>query len=737
MLAICVVALVAFWLGLALDYLPVMLGGTEMPWLARALLLTVLTIAISIIVVKLLLGRLHRPLPDDSLALLVERHHPSLGGRLITAVQLNQDGRDGDSHSPELLRKVHQQAAEAIDKVDPNRIFRWEPLARKAMIAGPLVLMMLLFAVISPSAFGRAVGRLTLLSDEPWPRRADLEMVGIELPVVSASESETIEPELQSFEQRSLRLPKGSNGTLRIKAQAEDAEVPVVCTVYYRTESGTRGQSNMRRVGRVKDGYQSFVLDGPPLAGLSESFTFNVHGLDDRLDGYSVTAVQPPAITSMNVQVRYPNYLRSEGAGEFDLQTDYKAGLRVSEGSDVTLSATSSVPLGDVDIMLKTDGGERSAESIRFSEDRLGVRVSIDDFAAPTTIRIVPRDDSGISAQAAYRYFLSAVVDEPPELELSLQGVGTAVTPIARLPIQAAATDDYGVEQLRVLVTPSSDQPETRSASETLTMDRDGQASSVIDLRDLVADKTLDQLKPGEAINVFGEASDKYDLGTSHLTRSEVFRLQVVTAEELLALLERRELAMRSRLEQTIDETRGLRDALDALRRRGFEAENQPKDEQERTRQEQVWRLRVQQRGLQAQKTSEELSGIAASLDDLLQEMVNNRVDSTDRRKRIGQGVRDPLKKIVSEPLAKLIEQIKDVEEKVDNPQKAAEITSQAVQTAEEVLLQLTAVLDKMLDIESYNEILDIVRGLIDDLDQLSEDTEKEHGKSFRKFFED
>jgi hypothetical protein len=121
LLTLLAVLLAAFWLGLALDYLPVVLGGTEMPWLARLiLLLTVLTLMLGI-AWKMLIGRLKRPLPDDSLALLVERHHPDLGGRLVTAVQLNQPGREGDSHSPELLRQVHDQAAAKIDQVDPGR----------------------------------------------------------------------------------------------------------------------------------------------------------------------------------------------------------------------------------------------------------------------------------------------------------------------------------------------------------------------------------------------------------------------------------------------------------------------------------------------------------------------------------------------------------------------------------------------------------------------------------------
>ena len=736
-LAILAVALLAFWIGLALDYLPVLLGGTEMPFLARALLLIVVAALIIWIVVKMLVGRLNRALPDDSLALLVERHHPKLAGRLVTAVQLNQPDRTGDSHSPELLKRVHKEAAAAVDEVDPNRVFRWEPLVRKAMVVGPLALLMLGFAIISPSAFGRATSRLTLLSDDPWPRRAHLEMVGIELPAVTASEQETSEPDLLTFDEGTIRLPRGSNATLRIRAEADKSEVPVVCTVYYRGDDGTRGQTNMRRVGRVIDGYQSFVLEGSPLSGLSDSFTFSVHGLDDRLESYRVEAVQPPAITEMNVEVRYSDYLRTEGSGAVDRETEYKAGLRISEGSDVTLVANSSTPLGDADVMLKTDAGESVPNGVSYSDDRRQMRLELNDFKNATTVRIVPRDQNGISAQAAYRYFMGVVLDEPPEVELRLKGVGSAVTAIARIPVELVAKDDYGVDRLWVKVAPSSDAEQSpKTASSEPELDREGNASIVMDVRDLVTDGELDELETGGAISVYAEATDRYDLGATHLTRSELFRLRVVTPEALLALLERRELAMRARLEQTIDETRTLRDTLDQLRRRAFESSDEITDDDEAKRQIQVNRLRVQQSGLQASKTSDELSGIATALNDMLLEMVNNRVDSVDRRERISTGVRDPLKKIVEDPLARLIAQLEQVEQSVDKPAQAAEKTAVAVQQAEEVLLQLTAVLEKMLDLESYNEILDIVRGLIDDQEELSEETKEEQRRSLRELFE-
>jgi hypothetical protein len=733
--------LIAFWLGLALDYLPVKLGGTEMPRLARTLLLIAVAGVVLVILGRMLFGRLSRPLPDDSLALLVERQHPSLGGRLVTAVQLSEADRQGDSHSPRLLEEVHKQAAAAIDQVDPNRVFRSEPLVRKAMVAVPLALCALGFLILSPQAFGRAASRLTLLSDEPWPRRAQLEMVGVELPVVAASDEQTDAPELIEFQDRQIRLPQGSNGTLRIRAKAEGAELPVLCTVYYRTDSGTRGQSNMRRVGRVIDGYQSFVLDGPPLSGLSESFVLDVRGLDDRLDDYRVEAVPPPALTDMTVSVRYPNYLRSEGSSEVDWSSTYQSGLRLREGSDVTLTAKSSVPMGESDLLVKTDTGELTEVPLRYSDDRMSVSMTLGDIRSATTISIVPSDADGISAQAPYRYFLGVVLDEPPELEMRLKGIGTAVTPIARIPIEAMATDDYGVSDLVISVTPSGENSEVagdaRSASFTPPLSRQGRAETELDLRDLVAEGRLPAIAPGGAISVLGEASDRYDLGDPHLTRSEVYRLQIVSPEELLALMERRELALRSRLEQTIDETRNLRDALDLIRRRGFENADSGEgvDEEELTRDLQVRKLRIQQSGLQASKTSQELSGIAASLDDILREMVNNRVDSVDRQERIGRGVRDPLQSIVDDPLRRLQDQIAEMERAVEKGEIAAETASDAVETAEEVLLQLTAVLEKMLDLESYNEILDMVRELIDDQQRLLEETKEERKKRVLDLF--
>ena len=390
---------------------------------------------------------------------------------------------------------------------------------------------------------------------------------------------------------------------------------------------------------------------------------------------------------------------------------------------------------------VKSDTAEDRQVELNYSEDRHELTIPLNDFQSASLVSILPRDRDGISAQAPYRYFLGIVLDQPPELNVRLIGIGTAVTPIAKIPVTATARDDYGVRQLNVSISPAAGQGEgDQQAGETLTvspsLDRDGSAVIELDLRDSVATGQLTELMPGNAINLIVEAFDHYNLKDSgHVTRSEVYRLQVVSPEDLLALMERRELALRARLEQTIDETRSLRESLDLLRRQSFEESAEGADT-DPTRNRQVRLLRIQQSELQAGKTSEELSGIAFALDDILLEMTNNRVDSVDRRERIGVGVRDPLRQIVEEPLRQLRDQIGAIETSVDDLPAARDKAAAAVQTAEEVLLRLTAVLEQMLDLESYNEILDMVRDLIGDQQGLLEDTKSERKKRVLELFE-
>ena len=52
-----------------------------------------------------------------------------------------------------------------------------------------------------------------------------------------------------------------------------------------------------------------------------------------------------------------------------------------------------------------------------------------------------------------------------------------------------------------------------------------------------------------------------------------------------------------------------------------------------------------------------------------------------------------------------------------------------ALDRADVVLLKMSVVLDNMLELETYNELIDLIRGLIDDQEQINEKTQQERKK--------
>ncbi|WP_145094104.1 polyketide synthase [Rosistilla carotiformis] len=734
----------AFWGGLLLDYGPILLGGLEMPRSARILLLVALFVVLVVLAIRLLGERLSAELPDESLALLLERQHPELGERLMTSVQLAHAESNLDAHSRPLYEHVRREAAQLSDGLDIRRVFQWKPLIHKAIAAGLMLLAVMVFVVVTPSIASHAISRLLTLSDDPWPRKAKLEMVGVEVPIVSFADPDSSAPpevKLLTFEDRSLRLARGGSATLRVRAIAEDRVVPELCTVHYETASGQRGQANMRRVGGQRNGYQEFSLDGPPLDGLAEDVRFTVRGLDDRLSDFRVRVVDPPAIAQLEIQCRYPEYLRDpqNTSDAADLIVNYAPGLRIREGSDLKVVGYSSKPLSRVDVMLRSADGDGKVESAKVASDGMSFALSLPRFSEDQTLLLLPVDRLEISAGAPFRFFLGVVNDQPPEISLNLVGIGSAITPVAKIPFMGTVKDDYELSRTEIALA-AANQQNVQPVLRDVQPQRDGSFEGQVDLRALVADDVMKSMAPGERLNLFAEATDRYSLADRHVTQSDLYGLDVVSPEELLGRLERRELGLRARLEQSIDEIRQLRDVLKTISSDDWQAPEsatamvQDGDE-ESLRAEQLRVLRIQQSSLQANKTGEELTGIAASLGDIILEMENNRVDSVDRRQRITSQVRQPLEAVVGGELKSLRALIEELSRVARDPASGPEVAGQAVEAAEEVLLRLTAILDSMLDLESYNEILDIVRDLIDRQNRLIDDTKDEQKRRVLDLF--
>ena len=133
----------------------------------------------------------------------------------------------------------------------------------------------------------------------------------------------------------------------------------------------------------------------------------------------------------------------------------------------------------------------------------------------------------------------------------------------------------------------------------------------------------------------------------------------------------------------------------------------------------------------QSQKSVAEVQGVAAGFLDIREELINNRVDTEDRKNRLKEQIADPLKKTCDEQFPRLNERMAALETKlreigVGSAEAARPLSDESLDQANVVLGELEAVLAKMQDLETYNELLDIVRDLLKDQQKLIERTQQE-----------
>ncbi|MDP6722256.1 MAG: hypothetical protein QGF59_26565, partial [Pirellulaceae bacterium] len=331
-----------FWASLAVDYLPVLLGASEMPREARAVLLAVIAIVLAWILYRWVFRRTFVRMPNRSMAMLLERRFGHFKDGLITSVELNGTEVDPDT-SERMLSQTQTEAVGSLRQVRLSSVFDARPLAFSLIGAVVLTGSVGLFYAAQANAFRIGVERIYGLGDTPWPRNAKIEVIGVSVPQSSQGSDEAVRAKLVSFVDQNVKVARGASVTLTVRADGAAKVVPEVCTIYYRTAEGDRGRVNMTRVGRIRDGFQTYSYNGKPLKGILSTVTFDVVGYDHRLRGYTMQVVDAPAVVAADLRCNFPKYMVNEELGLW-LPRDValSSGSQLPIGTDVTIIARSN-----------------------------------------------------------------------------------------------------------------------------------------------------------------------------------------------------------------------------------------------------------------------------------------------------------------------------------------------------------------------------------------------------------
>jgi hypothetical protein len=656
-----------------------------------------------------------------------------------------------------------------LQDVQIQKFFRLGRLASRLVLSAVFLGGVILFSATFTKTVEIWLSRNIFLSEMEWPRRSQLVVEG--------------------FNEGRTRIGRGDSFTLTVRASTAMPLIPE--TIRLRLGSQETGYRTV-----LLDQFRIDSLNGTEwrtfsynFVELLETVTIQVRGEDSTINDLIVEVVPPPALTETKLQQKFPEYMnRSERT------ISLSGRITIPDGTNLIVTGKSNKPLVKAEavldrqnpILLQKGSAEKPFDSLLFSMDKI---------RHDTLLEFQLEDIDLLRNRQPIRLHLGIIKDQPPTVTARLDGIGAAITSNAILPTSGEITDDYGLaaatyrfeiergkaeeaqkeetgknvtEKTEGEKTETDPQPESPQNHGMVTITQNDSPQTIFPLSETFSvSKT--NVQPGDKLSLFVEATDRFNLDevTGQTGLGPRWTLEIVTPERLQSLLEVREISLRQRFEVLIGEVERTKmlmeefslvappelvqeadsqtNSMESLT--DVEDENKMREELEAKKQKIIETISKEQaasgqynisRSLRdTQKEVYDLRTIIESFLLIRREMVNNRIFSDDAEQRFDFGIIRPMQELVDvdfPEIDRFIGLLNQMLEVRDQPLRSAAI-SQQKKISEQFILaikKMTAIRDKMVSMESFNEAIEILRAIIQQQQQLRNETQEEKNKRLK-----
>lgn len=590
------------------------------------------------------------PIDDRLLATALDRAHPEDPDRIATAVQFAR-GEVGppESNSPQLIRLVLEEACAAAPRLEFDRVLNHRRARRRTMELGGFVLVVALGAALLGDTFSTWFQRNWMLREAPWPQRTYIRAEGFDASGVR-------------------RAPRGDE--LRIDATVA-GEVPPRAALTWSSATGARGRELMTVVGGRRL--------SASLGTLEDSVRFQIRGGDEETREYRVIAVDRPQVEKTIVTITPPAY-----AGQPPATLEQQTLIELLAGSTLEIEAILNKPVATFAFV---GSGGPVGECQAVEPQRIRMRWS---QPASGAYQFELADADGWTTRRPLRFVIKVQTDEPPQVRLKAEGVGEVATPSLEFALELSAKDGYGLGAVALRVQRGEDPPIETPVSGFQAGLREFQASMTLEPARLV------NAAAGDRVRIWADAADGDPAGPN-VGRSEPIDLRIVTVEDFLAEMARRELELRREFEHLISAQRGLKDGLDRLVPDLADGAAGAGD---------ASRIIGLARRQDAQ--AGRCNGVARKFEQLLAEMRTSRVLRPGDDRRISERVAAPLRELGTRLVQTASRTISELRDGANEQRVSAATTAQ-----NELLRQMRQILSNMLQWEGYQEAVALLQDII------------------------
>jgi len=520
------VALVLFFLA---DYF------LRLPLWVRGIALVGVLAGAGTVLFRRLLRPLAHPLDDARLAARVELAHPALADRLKSSLAFAHAHEDPENEdSPELMRVVVEEtvreasALRFVDVANNALAVRW------AVGAAVLLVGVLVATVAQKDLVGTFAQRSLLLRDVAWPRRTTL-----------------VVEDMTPGEPRRVTLGRETTVAVRAIGSVPDR----VQLALWERDSDPRAARRVELTPSPEDP-ALFALTLRVLT--SSSFTVT-GGDDDRALVYTIEALTPPSILSLEMDVAYPEYLERKP------ETLTGGGQRLPEGTRARLRMRTNMGLRLASIAVGADD-PRPFEVVDETTYETDLEAEKD---TRYSIRLVgtngEENDPGVDT-----FFLQVARDQAPTVRVRAPGPRAERLAGGVVLIPFDARDDHRVTGVRFQYRVNDGEERTVAVGESggdairTLAPADASPERVVgvvavDLARLRGGSGAAVAK-GDRLTYHFEASDSADqVERTHRDQ----RIDLVTEEELTVSIENRQQELRDSVRRATNRARDAADMLD------------------------------------------------------------------------------------------------------------------------------------------------------------------------------
>ena len=450
----------------------------------------------------------------------------------------------------------------------------------------------------------------------------------------------------------------------------------------------------------------NFRYELPPLV---EPIEVTIRGGDDWFGPVRIEPIDRPAVADLKLVARLPGATADEihTVGNADEPLVFLPETRL----ELRLSA--SEPLTSAEMMTK-DGPPQSLTRVDENSQANEFRIAWSMKESQTLeLRLV----SAASGLASKPYFLTIglLYDREPRLTLRSAGVGKRVTPQARIPLAMHAADDFGLADLAS--GNRKDRAGWRKAGDhhqTLELDKYGADDCplppAID-RDVELKVAEQELVAGNALRLRASSADRCALG-AHTGSSRWLAFQIVTPDELFYEILMRQREQRAKFAALLVQAQAQAEAI--------------------TRLEAIDGVRPLIRTHQA--VARGVSQIAGRLEVSLREMTLNELGNPTARQLLADNVIAPLRELHTGPLQSLGGRLDRMAagEAIDPAERDAALESQ-----QEIVKTMQRILERMSQWESFVDVVNQLRHIIERQTLLKQGTEEAQKKQTDTLFDE